>query len=146
MTHRRAQVPMHPFEVRTSFGRTHKSPRHAVKSHQYCDEKVATTLFEQLFELFSAGFVFSSKLFELIRVVVIFVVVIWWAWRSPRGPSEPGRCWRPRSPTESEPEPNPRNWVNWCTQLNLALVNLVIIWGSSSGRGFRFHLVTLLVN
>ena len=31
--------------------------------------------FEQLFELFSVGCLFSSELFELIRVVVIFVVV-----------------------------------------------------------------------
>ena len=39
-----------------------------------CDD--ALRLFEQLFELFSVGLLFSSKLFELIRVVVIFVVVI----------------------------------------------------------------------
>ena len=39
-------------------------------------KKVATILFEQLFELFSVGFLFSSKLFELIQVAVIFVVVI----------------------------------------------------------------------
>ena len=35
-----------------------------------------SSLFEQLFELFSVGCLFSSKLFELVRVVVIFVVVI----------------------------------------------------------------------
>ena len=33
-------------------------------------------LFEQLFELFSVGVVFSSRLFELIRVVFISVLVI----------------------------------------------------------------------
>ena len=37
---------------------------------------VATMLFEQLFELRSVGLLSSSKLFELIRVVVIFVVVV----------------------------------------------------------------------
>ena len=39
-------------------------------------------LFEQLFELFAVGCLFSSKLFELVRVVVFFVVVI------PMGPNQ----------------------------------------------------------
>ena len=42
---------------------------------KYCDKKVATTLFEQLFELLSAAVLVCSKLFELVRVVVVFVVV-----------------------------------------------------------------------
>ena len=43
-----------------------------------CDNALrgSSRLFEQLFELFSVVCLFSSKLFELIRVVVIFVVVI----------------------------------------------------------------------
>ena len=47
-----------------------------VQSHHYCDKKVATMLFEQLFKLCSVVVVFSSKLFELIRVVGISVVIL----------------------------------------------------------------------
>ena len=42
------------------------------RSRRYCDRKVAT----MLFELFSVGCLVSSKLFELTRIVVIFVAVI----------------------------------------------------------------------
>ena len=49
------------------------------QSHQCCDKKVATMLLEALraaLRVVSVVLLFSSKLFELIRVVVIFVVVI----------------------------------------------------------------------
>ena len=50
-----------------------KATNTATKRLRRCSSR----LFEQLFELFSAGCLLSSKLFELIRAEVIFVV-FWW--------------------------------------------------------------------
>ena len=50
-------------------GRTIKATTTATKRLRRCSSR----LFEQLFELFSVVSLFSSKLFELIRVVVILL-------------------------------------------------------------------------
>ena len=47
----------------------------ATKRLRQCSSRLFEQLFEQLFESFSVVLLFSSKLFELIRIVVIFVVV-----------------------------------------------------------------------
>ena len=61
-----------------------------VKATNTATTKVATMLFEQLFELFSVG-LFSSKLFELIRVVVIFVVILVGPMMTCDSPAPPNR-------------------------------------------------------
>ena len=63
------------FHLYSSGGEDEALSKPPILRQKGCDNALRAALRAAL-ELFSSGFVFSSKLLELIRVVVIFVVVI----------------------------------------------------------------------